>query len=247
VVLRDGFEAKLWGEAWEQDLEHDENLVGDVPRAKKLFRALVPDQGAKVGYYFILLSYIDYNFYLFLQHPPLPPINNPTPEQAFLAKNFDENSKKPNQDPRNVFRNPTENAGAGIVGPLGSSSFNLPNVERALTEMETGIGGGDPAAGTNLGANPVVTTAADRRLSRGARPTGSTLSTASVAAGVSGLRPQPSPTTNSPSPTGGPSHHEVLQNFFQSLLSSKDRAGASAAAQTRSSPPKTNGSEEGTS
>lgn len=29
-------------------------------------------------------------------------------------------------------------ANAGIVGPLGSSSFSLPTVERALSEMEGG-------------------------------------------------------------------------------------------------------------
>lgn len=185
---------------------------------------------------------------IFFKSPPLPPINNPTPEQAFLAKNYDENSKKPNQDPRSAFRNPTESASAGIVGPLGSSSFNLPNVERALTEMETGIGGGVTAGGVTLGPSANVTSAADRRLSRGTRPTASTLSTGSVTSGVAGnLRPQPSPTTTSPSATSGQSQHEVLQNFFQSLLSSKDRAGASAAAQTKMSPPKTNGSgEEGT-
>lgn len=49
--MRDGFEAKAWGEAWENDLELDESLVGDEPGAKKLFSALVPDQGIKVGHY----------------------------------------------------------------------------------------------------------------------------------------------------------------------------------------------------
>ena len=77
-----------------------------------------------------------------LQLPPSPLFNNPVPEQAFLAKNYDEYSKKSDRDPRGAFRNPTDFAGAaaGIVGPLGSSSFNLPNVERALSEMESGIG-----------------------------------------------------------------------------------------------------------
>ena len=50
--------------------------------------------------------------------------------------------KKSDKDPRGAFRNPTDFAGAvaSVVGPLGSSSFNLPNVERALTEMKSGIG-----------------------------------------------------------------------------------------------------------
>ena len=78
----------------------------------------------------------------------MPPFNNPVPEQAFLAKNYDENSKKSDRDPRGAFRNPAEftGASAGIVGPLGSSSFNLPNVERALSEMESGIGPANTSA-----------------------------------------------------------------------------------------------------
>ena len=46
--------------------------------------------------------------------------------------------KKSDRDPRGAFRNPTDFAGsaAGIVGPLGSSSFNLPNVECALNEWK---------------------------------------------------------------------------------------------------------------
>jgi dynein light intermediate chain 1, cytosolic len=177
------------------------------------------------------------------QPTPLPPISNPTPEQAFLAKNYDENSKKP-LDPRSAFRNPAdENTTAGIVGPLGSSSFNLPNVERALTEMEAGIGGG--AGSVNLGASVSGGNAADRRLSRGTRPVASALSTSAGPAPASGahLGRQPiSPVATSPSPTGGQTQHEVLQNFFQSLLSSKDRAGTSAA---RTSPPTTNGTGTG--
>ena len=35
---------------------------------------------------------------------------------------------------------------AGIVGPLGSNSFYLPNVERALSEMESGIGPANTSA-----------------------------------------------------------------------------------------------------
>ena len=50
--------------------------------------------------------------------------------------------KKSDKDPRGAFRNPTDFAGAvaSVVGPLGSSSFNLPNVERAFSEMKSGIG-----------------------------------------------------------------------------------------------------------
>ena len=46
-VLREGFDAKAWGEAWENDLDHSEGDPNE-PSAKKMYSALVPDQGAKV-------------------------------------------------------------------------------------------------------------------------------------------------------------------------------------------------------
>ncbi|KAF9462076.1 dynein light intermediate chain-domain-containing protein [Collybia nuda] len=216
-VMRDGFDAKVWGEAWEKDLAAEENQA-EGGGAKRLFASLVPDQGTKPT--------------------PLPPFNNPTPEQAFLAKNYDENAKKPDRDPRGAFRNPADlaAAAAGIVGPLGSSSFNLPNVERALTEMEVGIGGGpatDPARRSTR--NPTVPSG---------RPPG--LAPVGTASTSSRSPASPVPTAGSPSPTGGQTQHEVLQNFFQSLLSSKDRVGVSAAATSgRAVTSKANGNTSG--
>lgn len=49
AVLREGFDAKTWGEAWERDLEEAEGQGSGEAGAKKLFAALVPDQGEKVG------------------------------------------------------------------------------------------------------------------------------------------------------------------------------------------------------
>lgn len=160
----------------------------------------------------------------------------PTPEQVFLARHYDENAKKPDRDPRGAFRNPTEGgpATAGIVGPLGSSSFTLPNVERALTDMEQGssANASQPAAEPN------------RKMPRPTRAPMAPLSTggATVTHGL-GRSTSGSPSNvGSPSPTGGQTQHEVLQNFFQSLLSSKDRAGAAAAASRTTAPAKpTNG------
>lgn len=171
-----------------------------------------------------------------LQPTAFPPFNSPTPEQVFLAKNYDENAKKPDRDPRGAFRNPADltGAAAGIVGPLGSSSFNLPTVERALTDMESGIGGG---MGT---ANPD----SSRRLPRsgaGLAPVGTSAAPVRVPA-------SPTPAAGSASPTSGQTQHEVLQNFFQSLLSSKDRAGVNAAASGRTpavARPNGNSAEEG--
>jgi len=150
-------------------------------------------------------------------------------EQAFLAKNYDENAKKPDRDPRGAFRNPTDTAAAGIVGPLGSSSFNLPTVERALSEMEAGMG-------TNSLNTSTTGDGARRPLQRGAAGAGMT--------NIAGRPPPSSPTIgSSPGPSGGPSQHDVLQNFFQSLLSSRDRGGASTTG--RSMTPKTNGNTSG--
>ncbi|KAI0732781.1 dynein light intermediate chain-domain-containing protein [Fomitopsis betulina] len=207
-VLRDGFDAKAWGDAWERDLEHDD--AETEPGARKLYAALVPDQGVKP--------------------PPLPPFNNPTPEQAFLAKNYDENSKKPDRDPRGAFRNPNESVSAGIVGPMGSSSFNLPTVERALTEMEGVVGSGSSSLGMSTGPEG----ARKSRATSGRPP--STLAVPLSATNSRSNASSPILPAGSPSPTGGQTQHEVLQNFFQSLLSNKDRASTGAATGRTGSP-----------
>lgn len=52
-------------------------------------------------------------------------------------------AKSSDRDPRQTFRSPSDSSnitGAGVVGPMGSSSFNLPSVERALVEMEGSSG-----------------------------------------------------------------------------------------------------------
>jgi hypothetical protein len=49
AVLRDGFDAKAWGEAWERDLSSDAGIdLDDEAGARKLYAALVQDQGPKV-------------------------------------------------------------------------------------------------------------------------------------------------------------------------------------------------------
>lgn len=99
--------------------------------------------------------------------------------------------------------------------------------------MEIGIEGG---SGTGA-ANPDPS----RRLPRtaaGLAPVGT-----SVAPGRAPGSPTPAA---SPSPTSGQTQHEVLQNFFQSLLSSKDRAGAAASGRTATVPrPNGSSAEEG--
>lgn len=49
VVLRDGFDAKAWGEAWERDLSSDAGIDTDsTDGARKMYASLVQDQGPKV-------------------------------------------------------------------------------------------------------------------------------------------------------------------------------------------------------
>ncbi|KAF9651747.1 hypothetical protein BDM02DRAFT_3110207 [Thelephora ganbajun] len=206
AVLREGFDAKSWGEAWERDVDMDATDTVGTQGAKALYSSLVPDQGTKP--------------------PALPPFNNPTPEQIFLAKHYDEKVKRtdPQDDPRRAFNNPLENTTAGVVGPMSASSLHAPNVDRALAEMESGYG-------MNLGAS-VNGPDVSRKLSRSTRTVGSL----TTGAGTSGRSSASSPPIPSPSPTGQ-TQHEVLQNFFQSLLSSKDRSNAASTIKTTMSPP----------
>src|SRR5882724_2518420 len=84
---------------------------------------------------------LKYLVLLLWQAEGLPPVLLATPEQQFLAVHYESNAKSSDRDPRQTFRTPADPAGgggAGVVGPLGSSSFSLPTVERALFEMEGG-------------------------------------------------------------------------------------------------------------
>lgn len=164
------------------------------------------------------------------------------PEQTFLLKHYDDNSKKADRDPRASFRNPTDlttGAPVGIVGPLGSSSFSMPHVERVLNDMENS---------TITPSNPVNQAADPRKFPNRppGRPAGIAGLNASTNVPPSTRMPASSNPPSATSPTGGPqSQHEVLQHFFQSLLSSKDRAGGRDRNATTASPPaKTNGQTE---
>ena len=152
------------------------------------------------------------------------------PEQTFLAKNYDENAKKTDRDPRGAFKTPVENAAAGVVGPMGSSSFSLPNVERALTEMESGVGGASAGADA---ARKLASRANTRPSATGLAAQGPSTNARSQAS---------SPTMPSTPTLAGPTQHEILQTFFQSLLSSK----SSGAAAGKAAPAKTSSPDKGT-
>ena len=69
---------------------------------------------------------------------PLAPLNSPTPEQAFLAKSYDENYDAPAATHSAIFRTPQMHLQptAGLAGSLGALSFSLLAVGRALAQME---------------------------------------------------------------------------------------------------------------
>jgi dynein light intermediate chain 1, cytosolic len=60
-VMRDGFDAKIWGEAWERDLESGEQGTGEAG-AMKAYATLVPDQGSKVNYFMFPFYNLVHNF-----------------------------------------------------------------------------------------------------------------------------------------------------------------------------------------
>lgn len=132
-VVGEGFDAKMWRETWDADLEDDESR-----EASKMFAELVPDRGPKVH---LPLSALTYCLMLLclVQPPELPPLIEPIPEQVFLAKHYEEFAKKPDKDPRGAFRTVNEvgSNNVGLVGPMGSSSFHLPSVEKILAEMDS--------------------------------------------------------------------------------------------------------------
>ncbi|KAH7103069.1 DLIC-domain-containing protein [Auriculariales sp. MPI-PUGE-AT-0066] len=229
AVLRDGFEAVVWGDAWENDQDVAEPQPNGI---RAMFRDLVgPDRSIKP--------------------PPLPELIQPTPEQNFLAKHHEALSKDPERDPRAQFRAQqpaTASSGslhgaaadgpAGVVGPMAPSSFSLVNVQRALTEMETAS---EPSVAPHARTRPGGASGPSRR-EKGAGSTSSSANPlAAVLPGLAGRAPGGGIAT---SPTGGrggggdmgTQQHEVLQNFFQSLLVSKNRGGGATGAGAPTSP-----------
>ncbi|KAI6024519.1 dynein light intermediate chain-domain-containing protein [Pisolithus marmoratus] len=199
TVLREGFEAKSWGEAWDTDIEASEGEAEGGKRCK----ADVPDLGTGPSGKKASLIITSQSQCLSqpFKPPPLPPFNAPMADKAFLAKHYDENCQKPDRDPRGAFRNPAESATAGYCWTYG---------KQQLSAFQSVTGGTRPTSGLSSVGVPGASTA-----------------------GRTSTSPTLGASTNA---TGGQTQHE-------SLLSSKDRAGQSAAASRTAAtqPPKTNG------
>ncbi|KZT62783.1 hypothetical protein CALCODRAFT_478704 [Calocera cornea HHB12733] len=197
-ILREEFDVRRWGEGWESDLDSAE---------------ATPAGGAQDWFKEIIGPHQD------IQAKAPPPLIIPKAEQAFLAAHYEALQK--DRDPRATFRQPIAVSGqagaieAGVVGPMGSSSFNLPSVEKAMQEMETE----EPQTGRE--APPRSTPASIASVSRTPR-----------------LPVSPTePIGRTPGTPGGSSQHEVLQNFFQSLLV-PNRSGTGARSASVAQPTK---------
>ncbi|QRW16221.1 hypothetical protein RhiXN_04222 [Rhizoctonia solani] len=149
------------------------------------------------------------------KRPPLPALITTEPDQSFLSKHYESLQKDPNRDPR-----------AGVVGPMGSSSFSLPSVEKAMMDMD-----GDDVSAKLARMAGASSTRRAQMASALTNPPSSGLNQA----------PIPPPLTRSGTSSGSQQNeHQVLQNFFQSLLNTRrdstPAGGASGATTTNPAP-----------
>ncbi|KAF8313277.1 DLIC-domain-containing protein [Clavulina sp. PMI_390] len=248
AVLRDGFDASRWSEAWERDLDAEGEQ--ELPRggARALFREIIGDDTSS-------------------KTVPLPAMVTTDPEQSFLQHHFELLSK--DRDPRQQFRQPPPSSAgaaaggaedgygsyAGVVGPMGgASSLSLPSVRAAMHANDDGEGGAGDVAGRILGrvgrndtaggsapirrdsrstalsnglsipSLSVATSAGPSSASGTSRPGPPSSITSSRAAAAAALNLPTSPNSGI-SPGGGlgagEAQREVLQSFFTTLLQSK--------------------------
>ena len=123
--MRDGFDAKM---CRERDLEWGEQETSEAG-AKKAYATLVRDQGSKVNCF--NLTFFFNRVYTFAASAIAS--SNHVLEQAFLAKIYDESSKNQTEildgHSETLLTLPVRLMVLSVLStPLGSSSFNLPNV-----------------------------------------------------------------------------------------------------------------------
>ena len=126
-VMRDGFDAKMWGEAWERDLESGEQETSETG-AKKAYATLVPDQESEVNCFpfftinlhLCSLCHCLHSIIPFQSKPSLPKImTNLRRNQTEILEGHSET----------LLTLPVRLMVLSVLStPLGSSSFNLPNV-----------------------------------------------------------------------------------------------------------------------
>lgn len=179
------------------------------------------------------------------------------PEQIFLAKHHDALSKA--RDPRDILtRQPqgpepggVTSYGTGVVGPMQSSTFSGYHVDKVIRELEgedvaskiAKMTGGTAAAAAapprrvrpspyyNYDKHsPILETQEPSRTASANAP-----SALNQSANMSSPAPAPRIATPSSPPAAGATSgqpqpsHEVLHNFFQSLLTARGAANTAAA------------------
>ena len=99
AALQDGFDTRACSEAWERNLSHNLGIDFDgEPGARKLSTSFKQDKGSK-----------------YARAPPRL-LNSPTPEQVFLARNYDENAWRTDRNPRRIFLTPTDPSAPPAAG-----------------------------------------------------------------------------------------------------------------------------------
>ena len=200
TALRDGISSTddIVADGWDNQLDDDE---GAQPKSSRLFQEVIHDPTR-------------------YHHNSAATETKEVvaePETSFLAKHFESLSKDPQRDPRNTFKQASKPESvayaSGIVGPMDSDSLNLPSVERVLRNENGGpLESSEAADATSTPYKPKLGHAHSLSHSQPFTPTASSNPPASQ--------------SNQGTPSAiAPSQHEVLQNFFQSLLSAKKTDG----------------------
>ncbi|KAG9038610.1 hypothetical protein FRB95_000832 [Tulasnella sp. JGI-2019a] len=157
--------------------------------------------------------------------PGLPPLITTEAEQSFLARQYETLTKDP--DPQGKLCDLHKPADADVVGPMGSSVWDMPTIGKAIDQME---GGAVTTRLTRIGSGAnTVNARRSRGDTRGTTsslaslavlgiPNGVPVTSASRAASKTGLVVTTSgsnPTTpGSTTAIGEKSRHEALQDFL---------------------------------
>ncbi|RUP47129.1 dynein light intermediate chain-domain-containing protein [Jimgerdemannia flammicorona] len=204
-VLREGFDCEGVNDGWELDLHsEDKNAVnGNAQSVKKVYEEVVPDP-----------------------HSDDQPLNvqpqiTAEDEQAFFEKHY-ETLQRTTEGPRTGTGSAASTTGGagvipGIVGPVGVSAATLGLTDR---DIDTEDMANKLAKYTKPRTTPIIDREREQRdLSRGPESS----------------PPNPSPAMGAPSSphqsgagsAASGTQHEVLANFFQSLLNKKGGGTAS--------------------
>jgi dynein light intermediate chain 1 len=213
-VLRDGFDAKVWGEAWKRDLSSEAGIYSDSnDGARKMDASLAQDQSLKY------VTNLPPDLHSLTRKTRNQPRSHPSTTQR-PNKLFSRRTTTRTRDPCSIFylsHDASATPAARLVAPLGSSSFSLPTVERAVAEMEGSSSVGCLGRSAGAPTSPLLGIAPSLTHMRYCRPsltdcwtlkTAASPGTSAVSRGAataSGKPPATGPRTSSASVGGGAS------------------------------------------